>query len=507
MKWKALSILIVLILCSASPAEPTTRATQPAAQSAQIDVVETHHELRLDDTLLTYKAMAGKLPLTNDAGKKQAEVFFVAYERTGEGIDRTRRPLTFVFNGGPGAAAVWLHLGTAGPRVIDLPPDGDAPPPPYRLVDNDATWLTATDLVFIDPVGTGFSRAAEGVKAEQFYGVREDIRAVGAFIRLYTTRYGRFPSPKFLAGESYGTTRAAGLANHLLDEEGIALNGIIFISTVLDFATLRPSENNNLPYVFYLPSYAAVAYHHKRLSKDLQDRPLAELLDEVRQFAIERYLPAIAQGADLAPDRRAEMIERLTAYTGLPSDYIDRADLRIAPGGFMSQLLKDQRRLIGRFDGRLSGFDPNPLSPVAGYDPSLSRFLPIYTTTFNDYVRSQLGFETDLKYEVLSGLVHPWNFGPGGQGFTNTADDLASAMAKNPAMRALFASGYEDLATPFFATDYTIAQLKLGPELRRNIVHRYYVGGHMLYHVAESRRALGRDIERFIRESVSGKAD
>jgi carboxypeptidase C (cathepsin A) len=492
------------ILCGllVSVARAEAPATRPASRPAG-NIVETSHELAVGEVRLEYLARAGTIALVDDAGKKRADVFFVAYEKAVEDAERRGRPITFVFNGGPGAAAVWLHLGTAGPRVIDIPPDGQAPAPPYRLIDNDATWLTETDLVFIDPVGTGFSRVAEGVKGDQFYGLREDIAAVGEFIRLYTTRYERHLSPLFLAGESYGTTRAAGLAEHLLEEEGIALSGIILISSVLDFATLRAGDGNDLPYVLFLPSYVAVAHYHGRFAgTDDAETGLEQLLDKAEDEAISFYLPNLARGRSIDAAQRVNVIEWLARWTKLDAATIDSADLRIDPSVFMSRLLTKDRLLIGRFDGRLSAFDPSPLFPVPEHDPSLSRFLPAYTSTFVDYVRRSLGYETDLKYEVLSGRVHPWNFGEAGQGYVSTADDLASAMRQNPALKVLFASGLHDLATPYFATDYTIAHLDLSDALRQNITHRTYPGGHMMYHVEASRRALAQDIARFIRQSV-----
>lgn len=497
--------LICALLLFAPAALADLPTTQPASQPVQGDgdIRITEHELRAGEQLITYRAAAGMLELKDDNGKAKAKVFHVAYERTGDGIDRATRPITFVFNGGPGAAAVWLHLGTAGPRIISIPPDGSAPPPPYRLEDNPDSWLPATDMVFIDPVGTGFSRPAEGEKGEQFFGLEEDITWVAEFIRLYVTRNQRWASPKFLAGESYGTTRAAGLAEHLLDKQGIALNGIILISSVLDFATIRSGGGIDLPAVLYLPSYTAIAHHHKRLPAELQDRPVEELTREVEQWTIDTYLPALAHGAALPAERRAAVAQQLAAYTGLSPQVIADADLRIDPWVFMAELLIDRRLVIGRFDGRLTAFEPRPLRAAPSHDPSLSRFLPAYTSTFGDYVRGELGYESDLKYEVLSDRVWPWNFGRGGEGFVNVADDLSMAIVKNPSLRVMFASGHHDLATPYFAARYTIDHLDIGDDLRKNVVEHRYPGGHMLYHVRASREALGRDIRAFIESTTA----
>lgn len=496
----ALFLAVAALVLVAQDAPPSP-ATQPATRDATNPVV-TQHTLALDGRELPYTATAGTLPIENEAGEKQADVFFVAYS-SDLGEDRTARdarPITFVFNGGPGAAAVWLHLGVVGPHTLALPDDGSVPPPPYRLAPNPDTWLAFTDLVLIDPVGTGFSRAAKGVDAKQFYGLEEDIAAVGGFIRRYLTRYERWASPVFLAGESYGTTRAAGLADHLIDTQGIAVNGIVLISTVLDFATIREADNNLLPYALFLPTFTATAHHHGRLSAELQERELDDLLKEVESWTIGDYMAALARGAALPANDREAVAERLATYTGLPSSLALEANLRISPSVFQKELLDEDDLIVGRFDSRLVGRTVEPVLPFAEYDPSLSLFLPAYTSTFNSFVRSELKYESDLKYEVLSDRVRPWNFGgPGsaGNGFTDLSARLRAAMVKQPAMRVLVASGYFDLATPYLAADYTVNQLHVGDELRENIMQTYYAGGHMMYHVPAVRRQLTDDTRAF----------
>ncbi len=507
-------------LCAAVLAEPngpvTDEAPASAASAAATDgkpnarpePAITEHTLPLTEGELRYRATVGTLPLDNDAGERQADVFFVAYTLlTDGGGPDTGRPITFVFNGGPGAAAIWLHLGAVGPKVLELTADGDVPPPPHRLRPNPGSWLTATDLVLIDPVGTGFSRPAKGVDASQFYSVDGDIRAVGEFIRLYLTRYGRWSSPKFLAGESYGTTRAAGLSEHLLDEQGVALNGVMLVSTVLDFATIRLDENRPLPYALYVPTYVAAAHRHGRLPEAMQSRPLEEVLAEAEAWSVREYLPTLVLD-DAAPgDARRATIERLAAYTGLPTSLIDRADLRVAPSLFQKELLAETGRIIGRFDSRLTGAATDPLRPYPTYDPSLSRYLPAYTAAFNAYVRDELGYETDLKYEVLTARVHPWDFGnaPGAGGFLDVSSRLRGAMVKQPAMRVFIASGRYDLATPYRATQYTIDNLDLPAELRGHLSHVVYDAGHMMYHEPESLRRLHADIAAFIADAAPGR--
>ena len=489
------------------PTDPTARTTtrpattQVAEKGDRLSV--TRHTITVNGKPLAYTATAGTMAQKDESGATKADMFFVAYTLDPEeGASATTRPVTFVFNGGPGAASVWLHLGTAGPKRIKLDETGIPSAPPFGLVENEATWLDATDLVFIDPVGTGYSRPAAGEKGEQFYGVQEDIRSVGAFIRLWITRNGRWPSPKFLAGESYGTTRAAGLSEYLLEREGISLNGIILISAVLNFQTIIPGNGNDLPYALFLPSYAAAALHHKRVDEALQRDPQATLR-EVEQFALGEYQTALAKGDSLEAAQRQAIATRLARYTGLSAEWIDRANLRIDPTRFRKQLLGEQRKIIGRFDGRIEGFDSDPANDNADYDPSLSLYLPLYTATLSHYVRSELEFESDLPYEVLTERVHPWNFGQrGAGGFLYVADTLRDTMLKNPQLKLLVAAGTLDLATPYFASDYTINHLALPPALRKKVTRTYYPSGHMMYHDAASRRALQEDISRYIQTSV-----
>ena len=430
--------------------------------------------------------------VNDDAGKPWANFFFVAYlkEPAGRAEDR---PITFVFNGGPGAAAVWLHLGAVGPQRVELGPEGIPGPPPHRLIDNDQTWLDSTDLVFIDPVGTGFSRPAKGHKASEFYGVRPDLDSISDFIRLFLTRYERWDSPKFLAGESYGTTRAAALSAKLLDGYGIDLNGIILLSTVLNLQTLDPNDGNELPFALYLPSYTAIALYHHKLQTTDEDH----LLGEVRDYALHDYLQALAKGGDLTKDERADVVAHLARYTGLPPDLIDRANLRIDPTTFRKKLLADERLILGRFDARLTGLDADLLAAEPQYDPSLSLYLPVYTGTFNDYVRRQLKFDSDLKYGVLN-PVGPWDFGPQGMGYLNVSGNLRSAILENPHLKVLVCSGYEDLATPFLATQYTFDHLDLLDRLRANVTQTYYHSGHMIYHDPESLKQLKANVAAFI---------
>jgi carboxypeptidase C (cathepsin A) len=509
----------------ASMSEKVEQASEGKQVQGSVEKTSTtQHTVATASGKLAYRATAANMLMKDETGKTKATVFFVAYELLSQGgtenesptasgdgkpttssapalaeTDAVNRPITFVFNGGPGAAAVWLHLGTAGPRRIKLSEEGFAPPPPYGVVDNEDTWLDASDLVFIDPVGTGFSRPAEGEKGEQFYGVTEDVRSVGEFIRLYLTLYNRWSSPKFLAGESYGTTRAAALSQFLLDRHGIALNGISLISCVLNFQTLRFAEGNDLPYILYVPTYAAIAWYHHRLVGDLPK--FEKLMQEVERWSLTDYAAALARGDALSSEDRDRIARTLSQYTGLSIQFVLSNNLRIETSQFQKQLLASERRIIGRFDGRVTGFDLEPGATWPRYDPSLSQYLPIYSGAFNDYVRRELKYQSVLPYEALSDRVRPWKYGEDGTGYLSVVDDLRSAMAKNPFLRIMFASAYYDLATPHFATWYTVNHLDLGP-LRGNIIERYYSGGHMMYHEPAARVKLHEDMARFIRTAV-----
>lgn len=518
-------LLIAPVLAQTSqpagrPADSPDRLPPPLLGTVE-QASTTSHQVIIAGQTVRYRATAANMPMRDENGKLKGTMFFVTYEKeeapaaspTGTTShvspatsvtdtqpalpDRSRRSITFIFNGGPGAAAVWLHLGTAGPKRIVLSQDGIPPPPPYRLMDNTCSWLDATDLVFIDPVGTGFSRPAEGEKPEQFFGVQEDIHWVADFIRLYITAYGRWPSPKFLAGESYGTTRAAGLSEYLIDRYGIALNGIVLISSVLDFQTLSPSDNNDLPYPLYLPSYTATAWYHKKLPADYQ-ADLQATLREVEDWSLSTYAISLARGATLPNEQRQTVISRLARYTGLPLDLIDRNNLRITPGVFRKHLLASEHEVVGRFDSRLRGFDAQRKTNSADYDPGLAEYLAVYSSTFNDFVRQTLRYESMLPYEVLSGRVHPWKMTESGQGYLNVADNLRSAMIKNPHLKVLVASGFFDLATPYYATTYTLNRLDLSPALRANISTTFYMGGHMMYHHQLSCEKLHHDVVAFI---------
>ena len=484
-----------------APKPADAKAAEKLPEKEEAPVV-THHETRVSGKSLKYTVTTGMMPIRDAKGDTEAHIFFMAYSLDGVS-DPSRRPLMFSFNGGPGSASVWLHLGAVGPKRVVMLATGEMPAPPFHLVDNEYTWLDQTDLVFIDPVGTGYSRATKPELSRKFWNLRGDIESVGEFIRMYLTRYERWTSPLFLVGESYGTTRAAGLSGYLIDR-GIAFNGIVLVSSILNFQTASFGKGNDLPYVLYLPSYAATAWYHHKLSSDLQG-DLQKLLKETEAWTETGYAEALAKGDRLTPSERQATIERLARYTGLDPRFIDNSNLRVPIFHFTKELLRDQKRTVGRLDSRFKGVDESAATETPEYDPSLAAIRPPYTTTFNQYVRAELGYKTDLEYYILGeGITSPWEWGPSRshQGFPDTSDDLRSAFAKNPYMKLYVASGYFDLATPYFATEYTLTHLGLDPKLRGNIRTGEYEAGHMVYLESKSLEKLKREVAGFLESAL-----
>jgi carboxypeptidase C (cathepsin A) len=466
----------------------------------EVPPVVTHHQITANGKLLKYTATAGRLPIKRDDGKILAEMFFVSYALDGE--DVSKRPLTFAFNGGPGSATVWLHMGALGPKRVVMQPQGFMPEPPYRSEDNSYSALPLTDLVMVDAIGTGFSRAANSDEEKKFLSVNGDIKAFGEFIRAYLTRYERWASPLFLVGESYGTTRAAGIAGYLADN-GIAFNGITLLSSALDFQTLEFSKANDLPYVLIVPSYAMIAAYHKKLASDLvQD--VEKTRAEVEHWAMTDYAQALAKGDGISGQERQTVIEQMSRYTGLSKEVIDQANLRIDVAKFTHYLLIDQKLRVGRLDGRFTGPDPEGLLDTPFYDPSMSETLPPYTAVFNQYVRNELGFKIDMPYRVFAfgSEEFKWEWGSAEKGFPDTATELRQAMAKNPYLKVLVMEGHYDLATPYYAANYTMDHLNLPETLRKNISYATYPSGHMVYLDTQSLAKFRQDLGAFMGKSL-----
>jgi carboxypeptidase C (cathepsin A) len=492
-------VLAVRVL-AAPAAEPAVKPAPDAAKEKPKDGeerrVETRHRVTIGGQSIDYMAVAGTLQLRDAEQKPTASIFYIAYTR--EGVkDPDSRPLTFSFNGGPGSSSVWMHLGLLGPQRVVLAEDGSALPPPYRLVNNEHSLLDMSDLVFIDPVSTGFSRAAEPKDVGKFHGLHEDAAAVAEFIRLYVTRNLRWPSPKFVIGESYGTTRAAALSGELSQRHKLNLNGIILVSTVLNFQTIETARGNDLAYLMYLPSYCATAWYHKKLPADLQQLPLTNVVALARDFAITNYNQALFRGATLSADERRAFAGHMARLTGLSADYLDRADLRVAMGRFAAELLADRQRVLGRYDGRYTGYVRDRLANAMEQDPSFEAVASAFASSFNHYVRTDLKFESDLPYEVITS-VGPWNWGQV-NGYVNVAETLASAMTRNPFLKVEACCGYYDLATPFFATEYTFSHLGIDPSLLANVTLDYYTAGHMMYLNQPDLKKQKADLARFIR--------
>ena len=467
----------------------------------EIPPIVTHHQVTVDGKALRYTATTGRLPIKRGDGRIDAEMFFVAY--TLDGQEDSRRPLTFCFNGGPGSASVWLHMGAVGPKQVVLEPNGFMPAAPYRITDNQSTLLDRSDLVFVDAIATGFSRAANTEMTKKFLGVQGDIEAFGEFIRLYMTRYDRWTSPLFILGESYGTTRAAGIAGYLADH-GIAFSGITLLSTAMDFGTLEWTKNNDVPYVLLLPSFTMIAAYHKRLAPDLlQD--LAKTRQEVEHWASTDYMLALAKGDGLSPEERQKIIDQYARYTGLDRKLVDNADLRINVAEFTHNLLLDQKLRVGRLDGRFTGVDPEGLLDTRFYDPTSSAILPPYTSVFNNYVRTELGYKVDVPYKVFAWdepSFQKWEWGDAEKGFPNTAPGLRAALVKNPYLKVLVMEGYYDLATPYYAANYTVDHLDLGPNFRKNISFATYEAGHMVYIDNGSHQKMKKDLVEFMGKSL-----
>ncbi len=479
----------------------SSKAAEPAD-----DLVTTRHSITADGAELAYTVTTGRMVLRLegqtddkfDGQQAKAEVFITAY--TASVDDASARPVTFAFNGGPGSSSVWLHLGLLGPRRVLMGDAGDLLPPPYGLADNPQTLLRHSDLVFIDPVSTGYSRAVKGEKPKDFHGYGGDIESVGEMIRLWTTRNGRWMSPKYLCGESYGTTRAAGLARYLQERYGLYLNGLMLVSAVLDFGTAEFIGGNDDPYVMYLPTYAAVAHYHGKHGS----RPLSEVLAEAVEYGEREYRWVLGRGSRLTPAERAEAAARIAGLTGLSADYVDRVDLRPEHIRFLTELLRDRRQVVGRIDGRFTGWDTDYGREMWSSDPSIDAIVGPYTAALNHYVRAELDYSSDLPYESLTERVYPWSYKEFENGYVFVEDKLAAAMRTNPHMRVHVDCGYHDLATPYLAAEHSFAHLQIPAELTANIDYSYYEAGHMMYLHEPSRLAQSEELARFVRDAGSG---
>jgi carboxypeptidase C (cathepsin A) len=470
-------LCISIITLRAGEDERPVKADVPIIHEPTI----TSHSITIDGKKIDYQTTVGHLKLVQEDGTLRANVFFIAYTKTGV-TDPSARPLTFSFNGGPGSSSVWLHLGVLGPRRVLMNDDGTTLPPPYKLVDNDQSWLDLTDMVFIDPVSTGYSRAADEKSAKQFHGYNQDIESVGEFIRRWVSDNKRWSSPKYLIGESYGTTRASALSEHVQSKYGMYLNGVILVSAVLNFQTIDFNDGNDLPFAAFLPTYTASAWYHKRLPPDMQSQSLEAVVESARTFASTTYNEMLMKGWMMTPQERASTIEKLARFTGLSKEYLDKAELRPIIFRFCQELLRDRGQVIGRFDSRYTGTISDRLGESMERDPSHHPTIAgCFSTCINDYLTRELGVKTTLPYEVLTGRVWPWDYSNVQNEYLNVGPRLRNAVQMNPSLRVWVLNGYYDLATPFYGTEYTFAHLGLPESLRRNVSMSYYKAGHMMY--------------------------
>jgi carboxypeptidase C (cathepsin A) len=481
-------------------------ATKPESKPPPVDQIKTtKHTVTVGGKRVSYTARAGTVVLktesekdgASEGEKPQATIFYTAYTRDGVS-DLGKRPITFCFNGGPGSSSVWLHLGAYGPKRVVMGDAGALTAPPYALTDNEHSLLDVTDLVFIDPVSTGFSRAVDGVKPKDFHGFTKDIETVGDFIRLYTSREKRWLSPKYLSGESYGTTRASALAGYLQERHGMYLNGVILVSTVLDFSTILFGAGNDLPHTVYLPAFTATAWYHGRLEKSLQ-KDLRAALKQSEDFARTEYAQALFAGSSLTPAQRSSIAAKVGWLTGVSQDFVERSNLRLEIMRYTKELLRDKALTVGRLDSRFTGFDRDSVGERMEFDPSMAAIMGPYTAALNHYVRADLEFESDLPYEILNFKVWPWSYKEFENRYVNVAETLRKAIAMNPSLRVMVLNGYYDLATPYSASDYVFSHLGIPDGLRANVVTHYYEAGHMMYVNLECLREMKRDIAAFLK--------
>ncbi|MEO5917020.1 MAG: peptidase S10 [Luteolibacter sp.] len=464
-----------LFLGAAEPEKPAEEAPKETPPVVVASVVR-ESSVTIDGKKIPYKVTTGKLQLKQDDGKARASIFHVSYERT-DTKDVSTRPVMFAFNGGPGSSAVWLHIGVLGPKILKLPGDGtQAPFPPARVAENPLSILDVCDLVFVDPVSTGYSRAEKDAKPGDFHGVDGDIESVGDFIRRWISEHDRWASPKYILGESYGGIRVAGLSSHLQSRYGMSLNGVVLLSSLLDFATLQPAQGNDLAYIVYLPSLTGVAYFHKKIQGDRD-----KLIKESTDFAFGDYAAALLKGVDLDDATRTKVAAKLAGLTGIDADTWLAHDLRLDSTFFRAELLRKEGKVIGRFDGRVAWGTTDKAGAFPDYDPSYSLAYGAFSTAMLDYLGRDLGYKEDQPYEILTGKVQPWQWNANNE-IVNLSDRLASAMRDNPHLRVLVMGGRTDLATPPAGVAFSVRHmLNLPEDVRKNISSTFFDGGHMFY--------------------------
>jgi carboxypeptidase C (cathepsin A) len=481
----------------AKPAEPAEKKEPPKEESSV-----TEHSIKVGGQVINYTATFGSILLKDDKEEPTALVFYTAYTRS-DTKDMSQRPLTFAYNGGPGSASAWLHMGAFGPRRIVTDDPKSTPPAPYRLVDNAYSLIDKTDVVFLDPVGTGFSRAVGKAANKDFWGIDQDVHSLAQVIQMYVSRNNRWNSPKYLLGESYGTFRSAALGHYLQEHDGMAMNGIVLISNVLNLGTLIFADGDDLCYVLYLPSYAATAWYHKMLKNAPSD--LNAFLADARKFASGEYSAALMKGSQISDAEKGDMARKVAAYTGLSEDYLIKANLRVNLSQFREELKRSHGETTGRLDARYTGYTYDLLSEYAEYDPQSTAISSAFNAAINSYIREELKYNKDRRYGLLGGEAgRNWDWkrqGPPARffpGSPNVMGDLAQAMISNPFLHVEVENGLYDLATPFYASEYTMEHLGLPAKLQANIKQEYYDAGHMMYLHEASLAKLKENVAKFI---------
>jgi len=504
-----LLVALMVVNATATKAQAQEKESKPADKVAEATAAPpkeesstTDHTIKIGGQTIPYKATAATILIKNDKDEPTALIYYTAYTRS-DVKDMSQRPVSFLYNGGPGSASVWLHMGSMGPRRVVTVNADVTPPAPYKLIDNPDCLLDRSDLVFIDPVGTGFSRAVGKAQDKDFWGVDPDVKSLAQFVTTYVSRNNRWNSPKFLIGESYGTFRNAALANYLQGHDNMYLNGIVMVSTVLDLGTISFYPGQDLAYVLYLPSYAATAWFHKTL----KDRPenLKTFLDEARKFARGEYADALMKGDALSKAEKAEIVGKVARFTGLSEDYLDKANLRVRLFQFMQELQRNRGLTTGRLDARFAGPTYNLIGEAADYDPQDTAISGAFVGAFNTYIREELKFGQDKTYKPAAEIDgNRWDWKHEGNDFgffpgsPSVVLDLVQAMISNPRLKVEVEDGIYDLATPFMEAEYTVDHMGLPENVRKNIWHQYYEAGHMMYLHDEDLAKLKKNVASFV---------
>ena len=483
----------------APPSAAVAASREETFGPAEEKVSTTSHTVRIDGREIKYTATVGTIPIRLDNNTVQARMFFVAYTKDGE--DPRTRPVSFLYNGGPGSATIWLHMGSFAPKHVQMAEDGFQPAPPFRLLDNENSLIDATDLVFVDAISTGFSRTAAGVSSEQFHGQEGDIRAFGEFINGWITTYNRWGSPKYLIGESYGTIRSAGLSAELQNRHGVELNGIVLVSSLLSYQTLSPAPNNDIAWAANLETFTADAWFHKKLSPELQAKGLKQVVDESRTFAWGDYMAALTRGNALTDGERTAMAGRIARLTGLSPAFIVASNLRVSADRFRKELLRDQRLTIGRLDGRFTSLDLDAAGERQEFDPSNQALSGPYTAMFQDYLRNELKWESELHYASPAN-VQPWTYDQ--NRYMDKTEALRGTMARNPFLKVFVAIGYYDMATIMGGAEFNFTHIAYDKQITNRVSYGYYEGGHMMYIRPSAHHALKLDIVKFVNGSRTG---